>query len=181
MLSVAGSCCAASISVDSTKTSTGIAYSLTLDAGAPEQFNNIFIEVTAIGSTELRNPAQFTFDSGVGGEDRTYINSTLVTPPFQGGLGWSPVGAESTGSILTARMGPLGAFIDTSASLFLANVSLPDCGGIEYLITLNNTGDEVFRAEGVSPLTPHDCIPEPSTMALAGLSMIGLVLRRRNG
>ncbi len=162
------------ISVDPIgRTAEGI-YSVWLD-GMDAEIDSIDISIVGDG-IELLNP-----NSGLDGfvprgpgDPFSYVNALLAAPTAApGGQGWSLVGNEATPAGIRIAGGPLGAKIDTSAPLFLANVMIPADGNAEYVATFVNGGNTVGEARGPIP------VPEPATLALAGLSILGVAFSRR--
>jgi hypothetical protein len=118
------------------------------------------------------------------GQAFTYVNRYLNTPvddlDIVGGKGWTFLDSATTAAELRFEGGPLGVNIDASQKLFLGNVFLPTGGKGTYSVIIkdatgNNIGGALAGAIGGA------VIPEPATLALAGMGLIGLVaVRRRN-
>ncbi len=104
------------------------------------------------------------------GQPFTYINAWLSAPTaVPGGQGWSLLNGGPTPTEVRIAGGPLGAKIDTSAPIWLANLTLPaDRRGV-YAATFVNAGTTVGTATGQFPI-----IPEPSSALLLGLGLISL-------
>ncbi len=162
------------ISVDPAGASPDGIYSLWLD-GMNEEIDSIDFSYVVDGA-ELLNP-----DSGLNGfvprgpgEPFTFVNALLAAPSAApGGQGWSLVGNEATTAGIRIAGGPLGAKIDTSAPLFLANVMLP-VGAIGTVrASFVNGGNTVGMNAFPFPF------PEPSCLVLLSLGLISLAGIRR--
>ncbi|MCC6491785.1 MAG: PEP-CTERM sorting domain-containing protein [Pirellulales bacterium] len=170
---------AASLSLGTNNT----AISLYLDGGAENgQFDTIFVSLKPNGSATFANQNSGAA-AGVprpAGEAFSYPNRMLTADPldFPGGLALSQVGLVNTPQELSFAVGKAGGTLTTAdqpgGKLFLANVDFPAIAqgakgtATVQLISAGNLVVELNRA-----------IPEPTTLGLAGLSLLGLVAARR--
>ncbi len=109
----------------------------------------------------------------------TLVAGALIgsAPSEDNSLSGSPLPITSTagyglGTFMRGAWGIPGASQTTSATLGLSVQPIGSMNLLSYSIATNQG---TFTGEAVVG------IPEPSTFALAGLSLIGLVMRRRNG
>jgi len=111
------------------------------------------------------------------GQAFTYRNRFLdldpADPDVSGGKGWTLVAPTTTAALVTISGGPLGGTInsasDPGGKLFLANFLLPQGG----------KGQAVLKAVNGAPVVDLQTVPigvpEPATLGLAALSLLGLV------
>lgn len=159
-------------------------YSIYLDGeGDNGNFDTIIVNLTP------NDPAVFAnidedgadgFTPREPGGEFTYISAFLGAPPAFGGNGHSVLGPVTSAGGIEFTSGPLGMTIDTvngpnnrAEGLFLANVMLEN-GGTGVASAQIVSGGQIL-----STIEAPIGIPEPTTMALAGLSLIGLVASRR--
>lgn len=154
-------------------------YSLYLQGGA-DNGNFDAVQVNMLGDFIAQNPGSSLGMPRPAGQAFSYRNRYLdldpTDPDVPGGLGWSILGAVSNATELSFGGGPLGLKISTPAGdgLFLANVNMPTGMGTAS-VQLVNGGANVGSA-----LTVEFGIPEPASLGLAGLALIGFAgLRRR--
>lgn len=169
---------AASLSV----VKNGATYAFSLDGQASNgAFDTIFFKATT--------PAPNTFTNQNGGlssgaprpagQAFTYPNRMLNADPgdVEGGLGLSQFGLSNAANSgeLSFTVASLGGKLTTpNGGLFVANVNMPTgAGNAQWQIL--NAGALV--AEG--NLAFGAPVPEPATVALVGMGLIGLVAARR--
>jgi opacity protein-like surface antigen len=171
---------AATITVEKTPHATGDAYALFIMGAEPN--------IAALGfSAKPNSPSTFLNLNGglAAGQPRpagqafTYLNRYLNTPvddlDIPGGKGWTLLDSATTAAELRFEGGPLGVNIDASQKLFLGNVFLPTNGQGTYSVVIKDaTGANIGNI-----LTGPIGIPEPATLALAGMGLIGLTAIRR--
>jgi|GEM_PF-5313410 len=178
----------------------GFAKAATLNVVVTEQgastISAVFLEglteadqVTALTVENLPGSSQFeNYDAnGVGnaGDAASFSNGFLAAPPAFGGKGWtvldgSPNVAPPSGplGIAYATSNP-GNFLASAEPLLLANLMLPaGTEGATTVLLLGGDGNPIDGGSLNAPL--GSAIPEPCTLALAGLGLVGvLAIRRR--
>ncbi|BBO31472.1 PEP-CTERM sorting domain-containing protein [Lacipirellula parvula] len=147
----------------------GVSLSVTPNSGA--SFNNINSGLVS----GAPRPAEAAF---------TYRNRALDIatddPDNPGvGKGWTVLSPVNTAALVSFSGGPLGQSISTAAEpngrLFLANLSFPSLAETATAsLTLVNGVDTVYT-ESLQLVR----VPEPATLAMAGLGLIGVVAARR--
>jgi hypothetical protein len=173
--------CSAANAASLSYTQNGNSYAIFL---AGEEDNGMFDTVDVVitpevGTTFANNDPGFEgFAPRPAGQQFTYINQFLGAASAQGGEGWSVLGAVNTPTSVAFAGGPLGQTISTAAKpdgrLFLANVIYsPTNGASTANVQLISAGIPI---ETLSLRVP---IPEPATLAMAGLGLIGMVVVSR--
>jgi len=173
-LFVASAANAAVLSVTS-NAAQGI-YSALINTGS-DVIDTIDVKFTpGAGSTFINNNSGLA--SGVPrnpGDPFTYPNRKLNADPLDvdGGQGWTFFGLTNNANTLEFTGTPIGSTINTNnTGLFLGNVMLnsPASTGTVTIKGLR-LGNEVFN------LTENlgAPIPEPATLAMAGLALVGMV------
>jgi hypothetical protein len=170
---------AASLSVDQ----VGNVFSLYLNGlGFNGQFNAVSAEIipaapAAFGSINMGLNGIIPRSAG---EPLTFRSRWLDAPVVDGGQGWSILGITVAPNLVKFDGGPLGQVIDTSAQpggrLFLANVVLPYGSTATANVLLAGNGLTLAQ---LSTTFATGNVPEPATLMLAGLSMGGLFILRR--
>ncbi len=119
--------------------------------------------------------------NGRGDSHLTLVAGALVgnAPSEDNSLAGSPLPSNSAlgyglGTFITGAWGIPGPSQGMTATLGYVVIPEDSTALLTYSIATSNG---TFPGEAIIGFV----IPEPSTMALAGLSLIGLVLRRRNG
>jgi hypothetical protein len=111
------------------------------------------------------------------GDPSTFINRMLDADPAEipGGLGFTRLGVTNTADMIGFTAGPIGASITTPAApgLFLANFLLPPGNIGAATVQLVTAGNVNFQA------TIPIGIPEPASVGLVGIAMLGLAAARR--
>lgn len=165
-------------SLSSTKSATNpTAYSIFLNGGA-DVFDTVSVSITPDAPATFAG-ANSGLNSGVprpAGEALTYMNRKLNGDPLDdpANLGWSILGLVNNAAGLSFDGGPLGAKIETNGDLFLANVNFDSTAGRGVAsVRLINAGNDV------ASLSIPIGIPEPASMLMAGVSMIGMLAVRR--
>ncbi len=170
--------CSSASAIDITAETTGatrdgVIYSLYLD-GKDEEFDAVDLSIVGDG-VEFLDILQ-GWDGFIPpgpGYPSTFISLFLRGPTFAGGQGWTLLNSDATTAEVRIAGGPLGAKIDTSAPIFLANVILPVGERGIYTGKFVNEGNTISEVTGFWP------IPEPSSLLLLGLGLISLAGTRR--
>lgn len=143
------------------------------------KFDTIIVEVVSKPGyvyTQLEPDEQEGFTPFFAGDPWTFVNDFLGAPTAFGGHGFSVLGERVTPHSISFTAGPLGQTIDTASDpnsgpngIFLFNYHLNQAGdfdaGSNYEIHLVRAGTIVRTLTNV---------PEPSSMALVGLTLAGL-------
>jgi len=162
---------------------SGLGFNLFLDTGdADGEFNTIIVEVLPEAGDTLQNynPSGTSGFTPLGpGADASYTNAFLGAPVAFGGLGFSVIdgGTDNVSSSgpdgIGYNAGPLGANISSQDPIHLNTVILPNhTGRATANVRLINTGNVIAELS-------VRLVPEPTTLALGGLAMIGVVCSRR--
>lgn len=150
----------------------GDVYSVYLD-GEADVFDSFSLTLDAGSSTFLaQDPGFEGFAPRPAGQAFSYVNQYLPAAVAQGGKGLTVVGAVNTPDVLSFDATSLTGPIVTGGKMFLANVNYPNAFGTATLRL-------VSAGQFTDTLTAPIGIPEPATVALAGLGLIGLVAARR--
>jgi len=169
-------------SVTQTPQGANIAYSLYLDTNGTVM-NGIDMQAVPTAPATWQNPNGGTSLGAPrpAGQAFTYRNRFLdldpADPDVSGGKGWTLVAPTTTAALVTISGGPLGGTINTSGEpggkLFLAN----------FLLPVGAKGSAVLKAVNGAPVVDTQTIPigvpEPATLGLAGLSLVGLLAASR--
>ncbi|MEM8947187.1 MAG: PEP-CTERM sorting domain-containing protein [Planctomycetota bacterium] len=151
-------------------------YEFTLDTtGMQGSFDTIELVIEADAGTTLNQ-------EGTGGElvmqpsDDTGFSAFLTAPTNFGGQGLSSFGVDDTTDLSTGISGTFASLGSNDASTFdpylLAQVVSDGTGTYRY--SFFDDGSEVGSGSGIWG------IPEPTTLVLAGLSLVGFAgIRRR--
>jgi hypothetical protein len=118
------------------------------------------------------------FGARPAGQNFTFINRFLGRDPVQGGEGWTVLGFTNTATGFGFAGGPLGRTISTAdepgGRLFLANMVLsPPSGNADARVQLISAGNVIEE------LRILFVIPEPATITIAGLGLVGVVAASR--
>lgn len=181
-VSAAASANAASLSVVQSGEGASKAFSLYLNGGADNgNFDTVSLVATPDVGSSFANPNSGTAP-GVGpraaGEAFTFRNRFLDLDPLDDpqGKGWTVLGVVTTAQALSFDGGPLGLKISTAAepggNLFLANFNMPTGMG-QATVNLFNSGAPA------GTLSIPIGIPEPATLAMAGLGLVGVIAASR--
>jgi hypothetical protein len=170
-------------SVTATPQGANTAYSLYMNTNGVAM-NGIDMQATPSAGQSFLNPGS-GLSSGAprpAGQAFTYRNRFLdldpADPDNPGGKGWTLVAPTTTAALVTISGGPLGGTInsasDPGGKIFLANFLLPN----------GATGQAVMKAVNGAPVVdtqtvPIGQIPEPATLGLAGMSLVGLLAASR--
>lgn len=177
---------AASLSAVKSEVGDNDVYVISLtDLTAADQATALSIAIMPNTGVEFLNFDTDGVDGGAipAGVDKTFTNALLGLPVAFGGRGWTiidgspevppPSGPNGIGYAASTP----GAFM-TADNLFLNNVTLPRGGAGLALVTIIGGDGNPLPGGNLSAVLG---IPEPGTMAMAGLSLIGLAFRRRLG
>lgn len=148
------------------------------------QFDTVIVDIRPnIGSfEEIDEDGVDGITPRPAGDPFTYINPFLSAPPAFGGNGFSVLGAETNPNRVAFTAGPLGMTIDTvngpnvgDRGLFLANINL----SVPFIGAGSATVDLVRAGTLIATLSEPFPVPEPATLAMAGLAMVGVSATRR--
>jgi hypothetical protein len=167
-------------SVTSTPQGVNTAYSLYINTNGLAM-NGLDMQATPLAGASFLTPGSGIV-SGVprpAGQAATYRNRYLDTDPADdpAGKGWLLVSPVTTAALVTISGGPVGSQISSASEpgqkLFLAN----------FLLPAGAKGQAVLKAVNGAPVVDLQTIPlgvpEPATLGLAGLSLLGLVVASR--
>lgn len=145
-------------------------------------FDTIYFQaVPVVGTFANANSGAVAGVPRPAGAEFTYPNRMITADPldFPGGLALTQVGLVNTAQELSYTAGSLGGTVTTAAEvdgdLFLGNVNMTAGGNGTYQIQLIAGGNVLYD----SGAKPFGIIPEPTSIAMAGLGMIGLVAAAR--
>jgi hypothetical protein len=162
-------------------TTTGVtegSYSLVLDSasGSGPNYGNQFASAASTALTlDLANASSVTLDVYVPGGDFGYYLQWDLALNQQGGLGYQSVDGYNYQASAIGSESVLTWTIPTSMQATLAaNPTLATSVNLQIGGGFTSTSDAVY----LDDFTITD-VPEPSTMALCGLGMAGLVALRR--
>jgi hypothetical protein len=156
-------------------------YSLYLNSGS-DTIDTVEVLVTPnVGSTFINNNSgNGPVGPRVPGELFTFLNRRLNGDPLDdpANKGWSVLGLVNTANSFGFTGGPLGGTISTAlesnGELFLANLMMNSAaGGGSANVKTYRLGVVVDNDTFAFP------VPEPATLALAGLGFIGMVAAGR--
>lgn len=142
--------------------------------GEAAVFDTISVSLeSTVGDFQAQDGGFNGFFPRAAGEPFSFINALLGAPVAQGGKGLTVVGAENTPDKLAFDATLLGGNITTGGDLFLANVlfPMPNVGVANVSLI---AGGQVIQTLSV-PIN----IPEPATIAMGGLGLIGVVAASR--
>jgi len=164
------------LTVDPAGTSPDNTYAIFLDLGDQNgQFNTFRVSIDpGTGRFEGHNPTGAEGTTALmPGDDASFTNALIPAPPLFGGLGLTVVGdSEGSDAGFAYSVTLPGAFFDISEPIFLNNVVLSGQG--QATVELFNGNGEIF-----STLSAPIGIPEPTSFALAGLSLVSVLAVRR--
>jgi PEP-CTERM motif-containing protein len=146
--------------------------------GGLDVFDTVEVTVTPDPGTTFTNPTSGLVSGSPrpAGDAFTYLNRVLNGDPLDDPtfLGWSILGLSNIATEFKFTGGPLGATINTNGDLFLANINMNSAGGTGM------ANVKTYRlGEIVADLTIPLGIPEPASVALAGMGLLGMVAVRR--
>lgn len=149
-------------------------YQLVLD---PTGMENTFDTIEILVMSDDGSLTTFAGEAGImelATSTDTGFSAFLTAPPSFGGQGLSPFGVAGDADVLQGTFASLGSNDASASEYIVANIGTRPGGQGLVTYAFFDDGAQVGSGE------ERYGIPEPGTLALAGLSLVAIAIRRRS-